>query len=234
MQYRPYSSFWLLVRGGFLPLCFLVLFLAPASAQTQSDTLTRPVPEAVVVDSLTTLKEVNRGPKNALLWAAIPGGGQVYNKRWWKVPLVYGGLLGMIAYADFNQTRYTRFITNLEARCLGEGAVVMPPFEECIPSFPDFPESVPTAALIRGRDAADQARQTAYIGIFVVYLLQAVEAYTDAHLQDFDISDDLSFRLGPIPQADGSLAAGLTVPLSSGRRQAREEQKVNRLRATAR
>ena len=200
----------------------LLLALAPTVATAQSDTLTRPVPASTaaraVPDSLLTLREVNRGPRNALLWAAIPGGGQVYNKKWWKVPLVYTGFLGMIAYADFNQTRYTRFVNALEARCLGDGNVPTPPFEECQPAFIDFPEQTPNDALIRARDAADQARQTAYVGIVVVYLLQAVEAYTDAHLQEFDISDDLSLHLGPVSQPDGTVGVGLTLPLR-GRRQ---------------
>ena len=69
-----------------------------------------------------------------------------------------------------------------------------------------------------------------YIGIFAVYVLQAVEAYTDAHLQEFDISEDLSFRLGPVVQPNGSLAAGLTIPLGSGRKRHNELAKVQQLR----
>lgn len=207
----------------------IVLFLAPAFAPAQTTGPAKiDTTITVVADTLPTLKELKRNPRNALLWAAIPGGGQVYNKRWWKVPLVYGGLLGMIAYADFNQTSYRRFTTALENRCVGQD-------EGCVAIEDAFPvDRVSNSALLNARAGADRARQTAYIGIFVVYLLQAVEAYTDAHLQEFDISDDLSIRLGPVVQPDGMMAAGLSVPLGSGRKLRREEQEVQRLRVVVR
>jgi len=206
-----------------------VLVFAPAAAPAQTIAPVKiDTAATVVLDTLPTLKELKRNPRNALLWSAIPGGGQVYNKRWWKVPLVYGGLLGVVAAADFNQTSFRRFTTALENRCVGQD-------EGCVTIEDDFPvDRVSNSALLSARAAADKNRQTAYIGIFVVYLLQAVEAYTDAHLQEFDISDDLSFKLGPIVQPDGMMAAGLTVPLGSGRKLRREVGKVQRLRAIAR
>jgi len=140
--------------------------------------------------------------------------------------LVYGGLLGMVAYADFNQTSYRRFTTALENRCVGQD-------DDCVAIEDAFPvDRVTNSALLNARANADKARQTAYIGIFVVYLLQAVEAYTDAHLQDFDISDDLSIRLGPVVQPDGMMAAGLTVPLGSGRKLRGEELEVRNFTTT--
>lgn len=217
-------------------IALFVLFLAPASAPAQiTDTLPPPALQSIISDTAVALKELKRKPRNALLWSAIPGGGQVYNKRWWKVPLVYGGLLGMVAYADFNQTSYNRFTTALENRCLGDGNVIIVPASECVPTEDEFPSTqISDNALLQARANVDQARQTAYIGIIIVYLLQTVEAYTDAHLQEFDISEDLSIHLGPVVQPDGMMAAGLTVPLGSGQRLKREEALVQRLKAIAR
>ncbi|WP_157501271.1 DUF5683 domain-containing protein [Lewinella sp. 4G2] len=181
-------------------------------------------------DTNATLAQIQRGPKRALLWSIIPGGGQAYNKKFWKVPLVYGGLLGMVAYADFNQTQYRRFRDAIFDRCLGEGNVIVIPNETCIVNEGEFPVAqVPTNALISARDNADRARQTAYIGIFVVYALQAVEAYTDAHLQEFDISDDLSIHLGPLTQPEYAVGYGLTVPLGSNRGFQRQVATARRL-----
>ena len=217
---------------SFLPL-LLAIVLAPATAPAQITDSTRieePV-AAVVIDSVETLREINRGPKKALLWSIIPGGGQAYNRRWWKVPLVYGGLLGSVAYADFNQTRFRRFSEALENRCLGEGNVVVPPNEFCVPTPDEFdPDRISNQALIQARNNADRARQTAYIGIFVVYVLQSVEAYTDAHLQEFDISDDLSLRVGPLPANGGLPAYGLSLRPGPGK-VARQETRVRQLRA---
>ncbi|TXF91260.1 hypothetical protein FUA23_03285 [Neolewinella aurantiaca] len=222
-------TFSAILRIAILPSLLFVLIFAPAAAPAQT---TGPVEidtaAVVAIDTLPTLKELKRNPRNALLWAAIPGGGQVYNKRWWKVPLVYSGLLGLVAYADFNQTSYRRYTTALENRCLGQA-------DDCVVTEDEFPaDLVSDSALLQARATADRARQTAYIGIFVGYLLQAVEAYTDAHLQEFDISDDLSVRLGPVVQPDGMMAAGLTIPLGSGRKLNREVGEVERLKSMAR
>jgi len=222
--------------GVLTAIAFVFLCLAPAAAPAQTDgspllsirKMSDTIPDATVIsDTIVALEALQRGPKKALLWSIIPGGGQVYNKRWWKVPIVYGGMLGMVAYADFNQTRYTRFTTALENRCLGEGNVVIFPNEDCIATEDDFSAAqVTNAALLQARANADRARQTAYIGIFIAYVMQAVEAYTDAHLQDFDISDDLSFQLGPVANPEGLMSYGLTVPLGSGRKRKREVARV--------
>lgn len=197
--------------------------------------MTDSVPDAAILsDTIIALEQIQRGPRKALLWSIIPGGGQVYNKRWWKVPIVYGGLLGVVAYADFNQTRYVRFRTALEDRCLGDGNFVVIPNENCIPKNELFSAATSSDALLQARNSADRNRQNAYIGILVAYLMQGVEAYVDAHLQQFDISDDLSFRLGPVVQPTGELAVGLTVPLGSGRKLRREVSRVKRLRRVSR
>ena len=202
-------------------LALALLCTAPATAQTSSS----PLP-----DSIITLKEVNRGPKRALLWSIIPGGGQVYNRAWWKVPLVYSGLLGVIAVADFNQTQYTRYVNGLEARCLGDGNIIVIPNAECMPKESEFPvEAVTSSALVTARNNANRSRQTAYFGIIGIYILQAVEAFTDAHLQEFDISDDLSIRLEPTAQPGGFTGLGLTVPLGSGRQRLRAEAEMRQL-----
>ncbi|WP_420460134.1 DUF5683 domain-containing protein [Neolewinella sp.] len=197
-------------------ILLLTIYVAPAAAQ-----------ETVLPDSVRTLREINRGPKRALLWAAIPGGGQVYNKAWWKVPLVYSGLLGVIAVADYNQTQYSRFVTALEARCLGDGNVVIVPNATCIVKENEFSEDeVSSQALVNARNGANRSRQTAYFGIIAVYVLQAVEAFTDAHLRDFDISDDLSIRLAPVVSPEGWAGAGLVVPLGSHRRERLQRARV--------
>ena len=213
-------------RSFLFTVLLVAAFTAPAFAQNV------PLPDSTGIDEgeVLTLKEINRGPKRALLWAAIPGGGQVYNKAWWKVPLVYGGLLGIIAVADFNQTQYTRYVNGLEARCLGDGNIIIIPNEACISKDSEFPvEGVTTQSLVTARNNANRSRQTAYFGIIAVYILQAVEAFTDAHLKDFDINDDLSIRVAPVLSPEGYGGAGLIVPLGSGKKRLVAERRVERL-----
>lgn len=213
------------LHGNGLFVCLWALFIlhtAPATAQIGGgDSLRITEPAPTVVDSIVSLQSLRREPRKALLWSIIPGGGQAFNRKWWKVPLVYSGLLGAVAYADFNQTQYTRFVRALNNRCLGDGNVIVVPNQNCVVTEDEF-TAVSTSSLRQQRDNADRARQTAYIGILVVYLLQGVEAYTDAHLQEFDISDDISLRLGPVVTPGTAIAYGLAVNFDSmqGRREA--------------
>ena len=210
-------------------LCLLYLALAPAAAHAQQrDDAPNLEPAPAATDSVISIKAIRRGPRNALLWSAIPGGGQVYNKRYWKAPVVYAGLLGAVAYAEFNQTQYNRFVRALENRCLGDGNVIIPPNANCIVTEDEF-TGIGTGAIRQARDNADRARQTAYIGIFLVYVLQAVEAYTDAHLQEFDISDDLSLRLGPVSRPGAPVGYGLTASLSGAHSLERQRARVRQL-----
>ncbi|WP_116105228.1 DUF5683 domain-containing protein [Lewinella sp. IMCC34191] len=203
----------------------LVIGLAPLAAQYDlvADSL-------VVSDEPLTLKEINASPKKALLWSIIPGGGQVYNRAWWKVPLVYGGLLGIVAVADYNQNLFSRYTTAIEQRCLGDGLIITIPYAECIPT-PNEPglSEVSTQGLISAKNSSNKQRQTAYVFVIVGYVLQAVEAFTDAHLKDFDIDDDLSLQIGPVIGSDTGAGAGLTLPIGTGRAVTRQEMRVRQL-----
>ncbi|MGB3801483.1 MAG: DUF5683 domain-containing protein [Lewinella sp.] len=209
--------------------CCLVMLLAigltPLAAQydLEADSL-------VISDQPLTLKEINASPKKALLWSLIPGGGQVYNRAWWKVPIVYGGLLGIVAVADYNQNIFSRYTTAIEQRCLGDGLIIDIPYAECLttPNEPGLAE-ISTQGLISAKNSANKQRQTAYVFVIAGYVLQAVEAFTDAHLKDFDIDDDLSLQIGPVIGTDTGAGAGLTLPLGTGRRVSRQETQVKRL-----
>jgi hypothetical protein len=122
-------------------------------------------------------------PKKSALWSLIlPGAGQIYNGRWWKTPFVYAAIGGSVAYLQINQSRYRRFKTALELE------LAKKPHE--------FTGQINNAEALRNlRNKYDKNTQTSYIAVVVVYGIIAVEAFVDAHLQNFDISDDLSIRL---------------------------------------
>ncbi|MEL7122322.1 MAG: DUF5683 domain-containing protein, partial [Bacteroidota bacterium] len=134
-------------------------------------------------------KQYNPG-KALRLGLVIPGGGQIHNQRWWKLPLVYGAYTGLYLTIDFNQGLYVRFRDALEAKLNDEL------HEFSGTSFDDV------TTLRSLRDRYDKNTQLSYIGAVVAHGLIALEAFIDAHLRDFDISDDLSLKLKPSIQLD--------------------------------
>ena len=159
--------------------------LPPAPA---SDTLLLPAPDSTVEKRafFQWFKESYPDPKKALILSIIPGGGQAYNKRWWKIPIVYGALAGMVYLVDRNSTEYLYYKRAYRRKARGL------PHDLSGQGGLDSPTVLKTY-----RDQADKNTQLSYIGLFAVYSLAGVEAYVDAHLASFDVSDDLSLKLGP-------------------------------------
>jgi Family of unknown function (DUF5683) len=147
------------------------------------------------------LKKNYPAPRTALLLSAVvPGAGQVYNKRYWKVPLVYGAFVGGYLYYDHNRSLYKRLRTEYIYRADKDPATVPEP---ALTNLND-------QSVLRYRDLFRGKSEQAGLIIVVTYLLTAAEAYTDAHLKSFDVSDDLSLRLGPSAQS-GGLGFGVMV-----------------------
>lgn len=189
-----------------LPLLLLLFFAMLCAAPARVGAQTAPVQAQ---DSVPTAPPPVKNkflpvPKKSLMWAIIPGGGQVYNRRYWKVPIVYAAIGGLVYAIDFNQTRYRSLKTALELKLLD-----LP--HEYTGTRIDNERSLRTL-----RDDFDKNTQLSYIGMVLVYALQGVEAYTDAHLMNFDIGEDLSLHVQPhleLNPATQSLAPGLGLRL---------------------
>ncbi|MEL6970967.1 MAG: DUF5683 domain-containing protein [Bacteroidota bacterium] len=156
--------------------------LLPAPARKPAP-IPKPIPAPEVVAptpdlKLPTPKVRTYVPRTALMWAIIPGGGQVYNRRWWKVPLVFSAFTGVAATIDFNQGNYERFRDAYVLELAGKPQ--------------EFEDRFTADALRSLRDGFNKNRQTAYFALVAIYLLQGVEAYVDTHLRNFDMDEDLS------------------------------------------
>ncbi len=144
-------------------------------------------------------------PKASLFLSfALPGTGQIYNKKIWKAPIIYAGMGGMIYFLDDSSTKYVAY-RNAYKRSISEGSSTF--------QSPLIEPNLSSAALKIQRDKYEKRRTLSYIGTFAVYGLFALEAFVDAHLQSFDISKDLSLELKPSIQENYSLP-GLGVVLS--------------------
>lgn len=130
----------------------------------------------------------NHNPKTASLLGLIPGGGQIYNRRFWKLPIVYGGF-GALGY--FTIRSYIDY--GCYRRAYLETVDADPNTNYVCPQDPTASE----AALKIYRDNARSSSEIFVLGFTLFWGLSIVDAFVDAHLMHFDISDDLSMQLKP-------------------------------------
>ena len=142
---------------------------------------------------------LTRPGKAAMLALVLPGAGQIYNHRYWKLPLVYGALGGVIYGEYFYQKGYREFAdayNNITDSKINPGTGV---------AYKVFDSNLgDRAKLVRSVDGLKTGvifyrgnRDIFYLYIGLAYGLQIVDALVDAHLQDFDVSDDLSLHWEP-------------------------------------
>ena len=139
-----------------------------------------------------------RPGKAALFSLILPGAGQAYNKRYWKVPIVWAAVGGMGYVMHYNIQQYNDYKSRYEYS-LENG------------SDPDGQYTSEQLRLLRNE--ADKNRQLSIFFFALVWVANSVEAYTDAHLMQFDISDDLSLELLPpsYDQYSGSTGIGVAI-----------------------
>lgn len=154
----------------------------------------------VQADTLETAVERVHLPRKATIYSAVlPGLGQVYNRKWWKVPFIYGGF-GAIGY--FINQNHQNYKTYVQAYLdMGDGdpltnsyqALYEEPVNELTP-----PSNWQTTYKTRITYYSRQ-RDLFIIGAVAFYLINILDANVNAHFIDFDISEDLSFKFEPLP-----------------------------------
>lgn len=180
-------------------ILFFFIIGMSAWAQQPDSLATTPLPDTLILLDSTAKKGLFAflskdypSPKTAAyLSLALPGAGQMYNKRWWKVPLVYGAIGGVVYAIDYNQGWYKRFRTAYTQKLNDETT-----------EFAGFAIDN-ERSLKLARDKFDKRTQLSYIGLVFVYALQSVEAFVDAHLKTFNVDDDLSLQIKPSMQTNG-------------------------------
>lgn len=126
--------------------------------------------------------------KATILSAVLPGLGQAYNKKYWKIPVIYAGI-GVSSYLAYDN--HTEFVRYKNAYIIRHNDGV----DEF--SQPDGTQIYNDQALINSMDKFRKQRDLCLIGTLLFYTLQIVDANVDANLFDFDISDDLSMKISP-------------------------------------
>jgi Family of unknown function (DUF5683) len=130
----------------------------------------------------------------ALLSFVFPGAGQVYNKKWWKLPIVYGALGGMTWLALDNNNTYKALRNNYKWVVDGD--------DNTNPTEQPY-VNMSASQLKTYRDQFRGFTEKSFLFLGITYLLQVTDAFVDAHLATFDVSDDLSLRVVPDIQSGG-------------------------------
>lgn len=138
-------------------------------------------------------------PTRAVIYSAIfPGLGQIYNRKYWKLPIVYGGFLGFSYAITWNGKYYTDY-SNGYKDIMDEDPETNS-WKNFLPYGVD-PETVDkawlTSVMKRRKDFYRRYRDLSIIGTVAMYALSMLDAYVDAQLFDFNISSDLSLRVEP-------------------------------------
>ena len=160
-----------------------------------------------VLDSIE-LKQQKSYRKATLYSAILPGAGQVYNKKYWKVPLVIAAL-GIPAYLYFdnkkiyNEAQYALVVTINQSP---QDSV-----NKVSPDFLPLVQSGNTNAIINVRDEARKDQDYSVLFFLLFYGLNIVDATVDAHLKDFNVNSDLSFKIKPMIMPGPTPSAGITL-----------------------
>lgn len=136
---------------------------------------------------------------NKSLWMAmvLPGAGQIYNRKYWKLPIIYGGFVGCAYALTWNTKMYNDYSQAYQD--IMSDNPNNDSYKDFIPSYVDI-ESNKEYYQNTFKNAKDVYRRQRDLSIFAfigVYLLSVIDAYVDAELSDFDISKDLSLKLEP-------------------------------------
>ncbi len=145
----------------------------------------------------TTFHEPSPG-RAAMLSATFPGLGQLYNQKYWKVPIIYAGFGTLAYFIDFNNSNYRKWREAWIARVDGN--------PNTVDDFPIYSD----AELERAMNFYRRNLEITYVLTAALYLLNILDASVDAHLMAFDVGEDLTMGLHPaaFPSAGGSGQAG--------------------------
>lgn len=186
----------------------IAVMMARIDSLTRADsviTLQEEPVQSILIDSTKLVKPKRDwntwrpDPKRAL-WLAlvIPGGGQIYNRKYWKLPLIYGGFIGCIYALSWNNMMYKDY---------SQAYVDLVDSDPNTASYNKFlhlgveinkSNAERYKEIFRSRK--DKYRRWRDLSIFVmigVYALSVIDAYVDAELSAFDISKDLSLKVEP-------------------------------------
>ncbi len=155
--------------------CFMLLFAFYGVAQNQ--------PRITAGEEVSVIKKQHSPGKAALYSTILPGLGQAYNKKYWKIPIVYAGLGTTIYFIYWNNKYFNLYADAYDLRIAG--------------GSDQFAGIYTTENLITLQNYYRNNRDLSVILTVLIYGLNILDANIDAHLYNFDVSENLSLRIEP-------------------------------------
>jgi Family of unknown function (DUF5683) len=217
----------------FFAILFMsVLFLTKAQKDSSSVKSPQPKLDSTGKSIVQKDKKMSKPAKAALLSTIVPGLGQAYNKSYWKIPIVYA-LIGGAAYMTYrNQVNFKEFDYAYTQR-LYPDSNILDKFSfsdekkaSLVNDYKDYTIANLQSSASYHRDWRDRLA----IITVLMYAANIIEAHVDAHLKDFDVSDNLSLRFEPniTPTALG-WQPSMRLSLNFKDKKLRNENSVSRL-----
>ncbi len=234
------KAFFLLLLGMFVILPEMVfgqeermdsVVVAPADSTVAEILHSADSVSESVVDMQKIKPAFKPNSTKAILLALIPGLGQIYNQKYWKLPIVYGGLMGCI-YAITWNNRYLKEYSTAYKDIVYDSQMIttnnsLPEDEQREITADDLSSSWQDL-LSAGSDPMDYVQNSQFqeriknrkdsfrrfrdMSIIIavgVYAISIIDAYVDAQLFDFDITPDLTMRIEPVVSPQTSASSGL-------------------------
>ncbi len=137
-------------------------------------------------------------PHKATLWALLPGGGQIYNKKFWKLPIVYAGFAVTGYFVITNRSEYLKYKDAYSCMIKEESS-----YKASVPTVvytceDPLAEKYSSQDLQTIRDYYRRNLELSFIVMGLWYILQMLDATVDAHLYHWDVDDDLKVRIDPV------------------------------------
>lgn len=170
------------MKSNFLNIFFLI-FATSLFAQTTDSLVVKKEERIIVVnDSILPKEEYNPlAPAKAAFYSAVvPGLGQVYNKKYWKIPIIYAGMAAGVYFYKQQDEEYERFRDAYKRRLAGYND--------------DEFQGTSIERLINAQKSAQKNKSLSIIVTVAFYLLNVVDANVDAHLRQYEVSEDLSLQ----------------------------------------
>ena len=185
-------------------LSYILLFISCSIVHAQqNDSIYRAYKKDSVQAKHAVKKAIYGNARKATIMSAcFPGLGQIYNRKYWKAPVIYVALGGIGYWGITNQVKYKYYSNNLRAANDDDANTI----NETLYS---------SDQLITQKKYYQKYRDISIMLGALVYLVNIIDANVDAHLRTFDVSDDLSLQLNPYSNLDynNKLQAGLSLKL---------------------